>query len=166
MTEIGDFLFHSILIGAGATLFLDAWSAILARAGIPFPNYPLVGRWIGHFPAGRFAHASIARASPVAGETLIGWTAHYAIGAVFAAILLAICGPDWPRHPTLFPAVIVGLASVAAPFLLMQPGMGQGLAASKTPDPRTARIRSILSHLVFGIGLYVAAQLLAWAQPS
>jgi hypothetical protein len=167
MPSLPDLLFRSFFIGVGATLFLDAWSAIRTRFfGIPFPDYTLVGRWIGHFPAGRFAHASIASSPAIACERLIGWAAHYATGIAFAAILLAVSGPDWTRHPTPWPAIIFGLATVAFPFLLMQPGMGAGIAASKAPDPRTARMRSLLSHLVFGIGLYVSALLLAPAQLS
>jgi hypothetical protein len=43
----------------------------------------------------------------------------------------------------------------------MQPDMGAGIAVSNTPKPNAARIRSLLSHAVFGLGLYVAASLLA-----
>jgi hypothetical protein len=50
--------------------------------------------------------------------------------------------------------LIVGLGSVAAPFLLMQPGMGAGIAASRTPRPTAARLRSLVTHGIFGLGLY------------
>lgn len=39
----------------------------------------------------------------------------------------------------------------------MQPGVGAGIAASKTPNPTQVRLRSIVAHMVFGIGLYCAA---------
>ena len=48
----------------------------------------------------------------------------------------------------------------AAPFLLMQPGMGAGIAASRTPRPAIARVHSLLNHLAFGAGLYLSALLL------
>lgn len=38
---------------------------------------------------------------------------------------------DWARRPTLLPALIVGLATAVAPPLIMQPGMGLGIAASR-----------------------------------
>ena len=90
------------------------------------------------------------------GERLIGWTAHYLIGIAFAGVLLAIWGLEWARHPTVGPALIVGIASVAAPFLLMQPGMGAGIAASRTPRPAAARLHSLVMHGIFGLGLYAA----------
>ena len=54
---------------------------------------------------------------------------------------------------------MVGIGSVAAPFLLMQPGMGAGIAASRTPRPAVARVRSLITHAVFGIGLYAAGSI-------
>jgi hypothetical protein len=53
-------------------------------------------------------------------------------------------------------ALIIGLGSVAAPFFIMQPAMGAGIAASRTPKPWAARMRSVATHFVFGIGLYIA----------
>jgi hypothetical protein len=51
--------------------------------------------------------------------------------------------------------LLVGIGTVAAPFLLMQPGMGAGMAASRTPAPNAARLQSLLTHAVFGLGLYL-----------
>jgi hypothetical protein len=109
---------------------------------------------------GRFRHDAIAASPPVQHERLIGWTAHYLIGVAFAGVLLAIWGVEWARQPTLAPALIVGIVSVAAPFLVMQPGMGAGIAASRTPRPSAARVQSVVTHTVFGCGLYAAAWLL------
>jgi hypothetical protein len=153
------------LIGTGATLILDLWSlAAKAIFGVPFPNYTMVGRWIGYFPRGRFMHESVADAPAVAGESLIGWTAHYSIGILYAALLVALAGIDWLRAPTVLPALIVGFVTVAAPFLVMQPAMGSGIASSKAPKPNAARLRSLAAHAVFGLGLYLSA--LAAALPS
>lgn len=91
------------------------------------------------------------------GERPIGWMAHYLIGVAFAAALLAIWGLDWMRQPTLAPALTVGLASAAAPFFLMQPGMGAGIAASRTPRPNAARAQTLITHALFGLGLYISA---------
>ena len=55
--------------------------------------------------------------------------------------------------------MIVGLVTLVAPFFIMQPGMGLGIAASKTPNPNAARLKSIASHMVYGIGLYGSALL-------
>jgi hypothetical protein len=47
----------------------------------------------------------------------------------------------------------------------MQPGLGLGIAASRTPQPNVARLRSLATHAVFGLGLYAAAAILAHGLP-
>ena len=160
MSETLDIALRTALIGIGATLVLDLWSLFLKTAfHLPFPNYPMVGRWIGGFPHGRFVD-QVAKAPAIAGERIIGWTAHHAIGVLFALLLVAVAGVDWLKAPTLLPALMVGVATVVAPLFIMQPAMGSGIASSKTPKPNVARVRSLLAHTVFGIGLYLAAALL------
>lgn len=149
----------TLYIGIGATAVMDVWG--LARKpllGVPPPNYGLVGRWIGHMARGRFRHDSIAASAPVRGESVIGWAFHYLIGIAFAALLLGIWGNAWVQQPTIGPALTVGISTLVAPFLLMQPGMGAGIAASRTPNPTSARLQSLITHAVFGLGLYASGQ--------
>lgn len=155
-------LIVTLVIGVGATLVMDLWGLLRQRLlGVAAPNYALVGRWLGHMPAGRFRHQAIARATPVYAERLLGWLAHYAIGIAFAALLVAVGGQSWLQQPEPGLALAVGLATVLAPFLLMQPGMGAGIAASRTAKPGAARLHSLLTHGVFGLGLYGAAWIAA-----
>ncbi|ALX13534.1 hypothetical protein P350_18005 [Burkholderia cepacia JBK9] len=157
-----DVLLNLLLIGAGATFLMDLWTLFRRRAfGTPSLDYALVGRWIGHMMHGRLRHASIVAASPVAGERALGWLAHYAIGIAFAALPVAIAGTAWIDTPTPLPALVAGVASVVAPFFVMQPAFGFGIAASRTPHPGIARRRSLVTHLSYGVGLYLAAFALA-----
>ena len=149
---------HTLLIGAGATAFIDAWALMRRRLlGTKLPDYALVGRWIGAMSRGRWRHESIAAVPPVRGELAIGWTAHYAIGVVFAAGLVLVVGASWFAEPAIVPAVLAGIVSVAAPFFVMQPAMGAGVAASRTPRPAAARLQSLVTHTLFGVGLFLAA---------
>ena len=151
-------IISTIVIGVGATLVMDLWGILRKQFfGIPAANYGLVGRWLGYMPNGRFVHDSIGKMPAIPGETLIGWTAHYLIGIAFAALLVSIGGTEWLQHPTPVLALVVGMGTVAAPFLLMQPGMGAGIAASRMPNPAKARVHSLITHGVFGAGLYIAS---------
>ena len=165
MNTVMDYLLCTLLVGLGATVVMDTWSIARKRLlGTAAMNYGLVGRWLAHLARGRFQHDRIAASPPVRGESLIGWTAHYLIGIGFAAVLLAIWGLEWARHPTLGPALIVGIGSVAAPFLVMQPGMGAGIAARHTARPSAARLQSLVTHAIFGLGLYGAGRITSWVQ--
>lgn len=150
-------LFHIVVIGAGATAVLDLWLALLKRVGVPTSSFALIGRWVGHLARGRVAHPSIAKAAPVAHELAWGWLTHYAVGVAFAGLLVALCGIGWLRDPTLAPALTVGIATVVLPLFVMQPAMGAGFAAARTPAPLANCLRSVVNHAVFGCGLYVSA---------
>jgi hypothetical protein len=149
-------LILAVLIGVTATALADAWTLFQQRVlGMQGPNWALVG----YMPQGQFFHSSIAKAPALPAERVLGWATHYLIGIGFAALLLLINGVDWVLRPTLLPALALGVATVLAPYLIMQPGMGAGLFASKTPNPAAARARSLLAHTVFGVGLYLAGLL-------
>ncbi len=152
-----DHLLYALPIGAGATAVMDLWAIARERlSGIARPDYGLVGRWLAHMPHGRFRHASIKQARPMRGERAAGWVAHYVVGIAFAALLLALCGAQWLARPTPAAALLVGIGTVAAPFLVMQPAMGGGIAASRAPRPAAARLQSLVTHGVFGVGLYAS----------
>lgn len=161
-----EFALRAILIGAGATLVMDVWAFVLRRFGIPSLNFGLLGRWIGHVRRGTWMHASIAKAAPVRGESLIGWVAHYSIGITFAVLLLATFGLGWARSPSLFPALFIGVVSVVAPLFILQPAFGAGIASSKTPRPLFNSVKSLVTHVVYGSGLYLAALAIAALIPA
>jgi hypothetical protein len=153
-----SYLFTAGAVGLGATLVLDLWNLFLKRTlNIALPNYCLVGRWFRYMPEGIFRHRSIAAAPGKTSECTVGWIAHYGVGAVLALALAALAPSTWLRQPTLLPALLFGVATVAIPFLVMQPCFGVGVASSRSPKPTQARLRSLMTHTVFGFGLFVSA---------
>jgi hypothetical protein len=152
------YILGALAIGIGATLIMDLWNLFLQRTfSIPSLNYCLLGRWLLHMPGGTLRHASIAAAPQKPFECTVGRIAHYTIGVVFALVLVVLTSGDWLARPTLLPALLYGIGTVVFPFFIMQPSLGFGIAASRTPNPTQARLKSLLSHTVFGVGLYVCA---------
>jgi len=161
MSECAHFVFHAAGVGIGATLVMDAWWLCQKHVlGTPVLDYAMVGRWLGHLVRGRLRHDAIKDAPQLLGERAIGWVVHYAIGVGIAGTLLGVAGVGWAHAPSAGPALAAGLASVVAPFFVLQPALGAGIAASRTPHPGAARWRSLVTHLVFGLGLYLAGE--AW----
>jgi hypothetical protein len=157
VSERLEFVLRTMLIGVGATLVMDGWAFLLRQFGIPSLDFAVLGRWIGHLRPGQWVHESIARAAPVRGELLIGWCAHYSIGMAFAALLLSTFGLKWARSPSLLPALLIGIVTVLAPLLILQPALGAGIASSKTATPVFNSMKSLVTHAVYGVGLYLAA---------
>jgi len=157
MSDAG-YLVIATLIGLGATLLMDIWNLFLKRAfGIPSLNYCLLGRWVSHIPEGTLKHASIMAAPQKRFECAVGWISHYTIGVVFALVFVTLASAGWLARPSLLPALLYGIATVVFPFFLMQPSLGLGIASSKAPNPRLARLKSLATHTMFGVGLYLCA---------
>ena len=146
-----------VLIGVGATAVLDLWLIVLKRLGVPTGSFALIGRWVAYMARGQFRHASIGKADPANSELAIGWATHYAVGIAFAAVLVALQGGRWVQQPNFVPAFLTGVATAVMPLFVMQPAMGSGIAASKTPTPLKNCARSVANHAVFGVGMYLAA---------
>jgi hypothetical protein len=158
MTDLIDLLGTALLIGVAGSAFIDVWSLIMwQRFHVATLDYAMLGRWIGHFPRGRFVHTRIASATPIRGERPLGWVAHYAIGVAFAGVLLALWGDEWADSPSIAPPLIVGIGSVLAPWVVMQSAFGAGIAGAKSVHPWAGRLRNLGTHTVNGLGLYVSA---------
>ena len=152
------YILGAIAIGIGASLFMDLWNLFLKRAfGIPSLDYCLLGRWIRHMPGGTFRHASITDAPQKPFECTVGWIAHFTIGVAFALVFVVFLSGDWLARPTLLPALLYGIGTVVFPFFILQPSFGLGIAASRTPKPTHARLKSLVTHTAFGGGMYVCA---------
>ncbi|CDN48630.1 DUF2938 domain-containing protein [Neorhizobium galegae] len=156
-----ELLWRGILIGLGATILMDLWAIVLNRVfGQPKANWAPAGRWFWHLQRGKVFHDSIAAAEPYRHELPLGWAGHYAIGILYGVILALIIGQSWFAAPSFIPAWIFGIVTIGAGWFLMQPGLGLGWAASKTPRPNKVRFLNFAAHTVFALGLYGTALLI------
>jgi hypothetical protein len=154
----------AIVIGVGATLLMDAWHLLLRSAfQVASLDYALLGRWVLHMAGGSIAHADIRKTESRTGERMVGWTVHYTIGVTLAATFLLVAPKGWSAQPTLLPALLFGVVTVVFPLFVLQPALGFGVGSSRSPRPWQARLRSIVTHAVFGAGLYLCGLVLAGA---
>ena len=126
------------------------------------PNYgfDVVGRWIGHMAHGRFLHKPIFTSPPIPGE-IIGWIAHYALGAAFGFLpILLGGGAGWIANPTWL-AAISGPAHARGALLHRGSRVRHGRALCARADPWAARRQGVIAHLYYGVALYIAAVLVA-----
>ena len=155
---ISGWIITAIVLGMGASLIMDGWAVLRWRVtGASFLDYGWLTRWITGLPAGRLS-LSLGREAPLSTmERVIGWVLHYAIGVLYAGAFVMIVGADWRSSPSLLPALLFGAITAFAPFLILQPALGRGAFAARTPSPGAARLQTMLTHLVFGLGLYMSA---------
>lgn len=155
-------IFQGVLLGLGATVLMDLWAMLLARfAGQKPANWAPVGRWFWHLRHGKVFHDDIASAEPLEQERAFGWAAHYAVGILYGVVFALIVGAGWMAEPRFLPAWIFSIATIAAGWFLLQPGMGLGWAASRTANPAKTRLLNLAAHTVFGVGLFGTGLLIA-----
>lgn len=167
MSSTAEILVKAALVGVGGTVVLDLYALFIARVlGVTATNWAMVGRWFGNMTRGQFVQAAMSQAEPVKGELAIGWIAHFAIGIGYGLLLLALWGKAWLERPTLLPPMILAWVMLVAPYFIMMPGMGMGIAGSRTQKPYVTRLRSVMGHSVFGLGMYATGMALALYWPT
>lgn len=153
-----ELFWRGVAIGIGATVLMDLWAIVLHKFfGENLPNWAPVGRWFWHLKEGRVFHDDIGKAAPYAHELALGWIGHYVVGILYGVILVIVVREPWLAEPTFLPAWILGIVTVGAGWFLLQPGLGIGWAASKTPNPTKVRLFNLVAHTVFAVGLWGTA---------
>ncbi|KAF7769921.1 hypothetical protein PCIT_a2846 [Pseudoalteromonas citrea] len=154
--SVFEHMIACVVVGMVATAFMDLWAIFLKHVfGVRPLNYALVGRLGLHAIKGEFFHKNINVSQEMTGELMLGWLLHYLIGVIFSAVFIGLVDELWFYEPSIYLSILFGLLTVLLPFLIMQPAMGLGIAAAKAPLPNVARIRSIQTHCIFGVGLYL-----------
>ena len=147
---------QGVLIGVIATIGMDIWAAIVKFLfRLPTANWAMVGRWFGHMPRGVFVHHPISVSAPIPNELAVGWIGHYVTGVVYGLAYLYTVQVLLSSGPSLISALIFGLVTLVAPWFIMQPAMGAGVFATRTPRPIVIRLVNLSMHAVFGASLYV-----------
>jgi hypothetical protein len=149
--------FVELIVGILATFTMDVVAVIALRLGIaghgPRRTGPdLIGRWIGHLFRGRFRHADILQTSPLRGELLLGFAAHYSIGIVLTFVyfgLLAVAHTS----PTTLSAILFGTATTILPWFVMFPSQGMGWLGRAAPGDAHLTRASLFNHIIFGAAL-------------
>ncbi len=158
---VWEIVWRGIAMGIGGTVFMDVWAIVLNRLfRQPAANWGPVGRWFWHLPKGKVFHDTIALAAPYKHEVALGWASHYAVGILYGIILALIVPHGWFADPTFILPWIVGIVTVGAGWFLLQPGLGIGWAASKTPNPSKVRALNLVAHTIFALGMFVTALIL------
>ncbi len=151
------------IAGLGATLFADAIAILRQGWAMTHGFYCLVGRWVGSLPMRTVFHQDIRASSSVMAEALLGWGAHILIGITYGVCFAILFGPSAFDAPQLWQGLSFGVVTVLVPWLVFQPLFGWGVAMSKAPERWKMRQKGVITHTVFGTGIWLSAVLLGLA---
>ena len=126
----------------------------------------MVGRRCAHLRTGQFIHRPISQSKPVKYEQTFSWLFHYIIGIRYAYLYVILIVFIVSNDPSLTSAIIYGLVTLIAPWLVLQPALGLSLFARLADKPNTIRVLNLFVHLIFGVVLYFSWNLsLAFFNP-
>ncbi len=150
-------LLDIVVVAVVANIITDIYELLLEKILGKSRDWHLVGRWMINIPRGTFIIDPEDETGVVAGELPAGWVFHYVVAVLFATLYLLGVHFLLNSHPNLANAIGFGVVTVAAPWLIMMPGLGAGIFARYAERPNFVRIMSLSVHVVFGIGLYVGS---------
>jgi uncharacterized membrane protein YagU involved in acid resistance len=122
----------AIVAGLTGTLAMTAFMFMGPLMGMPEMN---IGEMLGGF---------------MGIPTVIGWMAHFMIGATLALGYAFLFEAHLPGSK-LVRGMLYGLLPWLMSQVIVNPMMGAGIFASNTPSPMLMVLGSLLGHLVYGI---------------
>lgn len=161
LMSFAELLVLGAATGLGATIVFDVVAVL--RQGWAFTHgfYCLVGRWVGSLQNTGFAHDDIRASAPVTSEALLGWGAHVLLGVIYGICFVVVFGSSAISAPQLWQCLSFGLGTVLVPWFVFQPLFGWGIGMSKAPEPWKMRLKGVINHTVFGLGIWLSLKLLS-----
>lgn len=158
-----DSLIIVFLGGIFGAVLMDITETVLARQGITSGvTVALVGRWALALARGTLFHRDIRLATPHRHEVIAGWLFHLLIGGGAVALLLPLAGPLMSMTTPLtqpLPYLLFGLATSVLPWFILLPSFGWGWLGRRGPAGSNALLASPLSHLPYGLGIWLTVTL-------
>jgi hypothetical protein len=150
--------------GIFGALLLDIKETAAARRGLSSGvSVALVGRWAISLIQGTFTHRDIRTTTPIRYEVAVGWLFHLFIGGGGVAVLLPlgwqlVSGPMPLTQP--LPYLLFGLATSILPLFILLPSFGWGRWGRYGPEGSNALLASPLSHIPYGLGIWLTISLI------
>ena len=154
------FFIHTVSIGILATLFMDLFSIINKKLFKITPlNYAIIGRWVLHWKSCKFAHNNIMQTQTLKNELVLGWIIHYITGVSWTYLYFVMC-TYFSYEINLLNTIIFTSITTLLPFMVIQPFLGFGFFAYKTPSPIHSIRNSLIAHITFGVGIFYSYKIL------
>ena len=150
-----------LLAGVIATASMDVLSGIALHLRLIAPLSPnLIGRWFASVVRAHPLHEDIARTAPAAHELAMALPGHYAIGMFLTALYIVMANRIGWHARGFSPALAFGVCTNVFPWLLMFPAMGYGFFGAHGPEGTRLFTSSLVNHVFFGFGIWLAVRLL------
>ena len=150
------FLMQGIISGIVATLIFDLYQLSLSYAyNIQKSKWDLIGRYFVGFKDKIYTRHDIENDTYVGHELLFGYIVHYVVGSMFG-IFYVILNKILFNDPSMLLAIIVGFITLFGSWCIIMPfALNIGFFASKKDEQRQIIVQNLISHYIFGTGLFI-----------
>jgi hypothetical protein len=150
------FIIEGLISGLIATIIFDIFQQSLNFAyGIEKPKWELIGRYFLGYKRGIFNRVLIIEDELEKNELFWGYLIHYLIGAVYGIFYVSL-NELFFTYPSILVAYFVGFISVLGAWCYLMPfAFNLGFFASKSENRLKIMSQNLISHFVFGTGLFI-----------
>ena len=149
-------ILEGIFTGLIATLIFDIFNQSLYFAySIDRPKWNLLGRYFLGYKQGYFIRKNLVNDEEIRNELQWGYLIHYSIGIIYGLFYVFL--NTWLfDYPSILLAYIIGFISVLGAWCYLMPfAYDLGFFASKSEDRLKVMIQNLITHFVFGTGLFI-----------
>ena len=149
-------ILEGIFTGLIATLIFDIFNQSLYFAySIDRPKWNLLGRYFLGYKQGYFIRKNLVNDEEIRNELQWGYLIHYSIGIIYGLFYVFL--NTWLfDYPSILLAYSIGFTSVLGAWCYLMPlAYDLGFFASKSEDRLKVMIQNLITHFVFGTGLFI-----------
>lgn len=136
--------------------FLYIYNAIFNFKG---SIYQPLGYWVIQIYHGHFFLENILSITPSSPQAIFGLSIHLILGFFFSILYVFIIYFRFDFNHRFRDGIIYGLCLILFPLFIELPALGYGLLGIKMPYYFLFIIRTIVFHLLFGIGMALGLNL-------
>jgi len=162
-----DLWFVAFVGGLVGSIFMDVIEEIMSKVGIQSGvKATHIGRWAHGLSKGKFYYSDIDKVAPVNNELKIAFVFHYLVGGGLVALGYPVLLYFYNIFSLSLPiplAVVYGLLTCVFPWFILMPSIGKGMAGNQMPAQAMPIIAPVISHLAYGLGLWLTLFVYSWA---
>jgi hypothetical protein len=149
-------ILQGFISGLIATFLFDLFSKSLSYAyGINKPKWHLLGRYFIGYKQKKFFRKFLEEDDEEDNELLWGYAIHYIIGIIYGLFYVCL-NLLFFDSPSLIIAYLVGFITVLGAWCYLMPfAYNLGFFASKSDQQLNILVQNLISHFIFGTGLFI-----------
>ena len=160
-----SYIINVFFIGLLSSIIMDVFlNSYFYLTGHPLNTLAPVGRYFLYTLSGHFITEPIGMVPQMKYEILAGQIIHFGLGILYAFIYLAFVQKKLYKKAKISITLLYSWALMVMPMVIQSKLFGDGFFHSNNPHMLKALLMTLFVHTSFGIGIFVATNILYFGQ--